>query len=93
MVSFIPMVPITHYSTINALLICACVIFKIREIYPFMICNTFGTVGTWYSALVIDPTIPARMMAKHGWTRPMFIIGDIGLKLLINSLYIPKHRS
>jgi hypothetical protein len=73
------MVCITHYSTINAGLIAIGKIFNIRDIYPFLICNTFGTVGTWYSALVLDPTIPARMMRKHGWTMPVFIIGDIGL--------------
>jgi hypothetical protein len=78
-----------HYCTINVILIFFSVMFNIRSIYPFLICNTFGAVGTWYSALVLDPTIPSRMMRKHGWTVPMFVIGDIGLHFvpLVWALY------
>jgi len=73
-----------HYSTINVVMIIFAMIFDTeisRYIRSYLICNTFGTVCTWYSAVVIDPTIPTRMMQKHGWNIIQFILGDIGLHI------------
>lgn len=71
-----------HYSTISFFLLFYIKFLKQYNLYPFIICNTIGTVLTWYSAVVLDRSIPIRMMQKHNWSCLKFISGDILLHLV-----------
>ncbi len=71
-----------HYSTINFFLLWYIRLFKQYNLYPFIICNTIGTIATWYSAVLLDYTIPYRMMQKNNWSCGKFIMGDIMLHIV-----------
>lgn len=71
-----------HYSTINFFLLWYIRFARQYNLYPFIICNTFGTILTWYTAVLLDKSIPYRMIKKNNWSCSKFTIGDILLHIL-----------
>lgn len=76
-------IPLGHYSTFSFILACTTLASKNYIYYPFMITNSFGVLGTWYSACFYwDRTLIKRMMDRFNWSPTKYVFGDFVLHVI-----------
>jgi hypothetical protein len=71
-----------HYSTFNFIFLVLSAFPEDKRWHHLAMNNSIGLGLTWYVALLLDMTLPARMIDKNNWTMNKFICGDIVLHMI-----------
>jgi hypothetical protein len=71
-----------HYSTFNFLFLIISLFLPNLKWHYLAMNNSIGLGLTWYMAVILDLSLPSRMITKNNWTRYQYILGDIVLHFI-----------
>lgn len=71
-----------HYSTFNFIFLVLSSLLRDTRWHHLAMNNSIGLGLTWYIALLLDMSLPSRMIDKNNWTLKKFICGDIVLHMI-----------
>lgn len=58
---------------------------------PISVCSVGATSVTWYTSLIIEPTMPSKLMVKYHLPMIVFVLGDLALHIVPPALVYKRY--